>query len=114
MAGRPTPKPKASRLPKFVGTIAERQPALWRAYEALGKAAATAGPLTPREQRLVKLALAIGAGSEGSCHSHTRRALAERLSIDALEHVAFLAITSLGWSQAMRGLSWIGDVTRAK
>jgi hypothetical protein len=26
--------------------------------------------------------------------------------------VAFLAITTLGWPRAVRGLSWIRDVTR--
>ena len=31
---------------------------------------------------------------------------------EELEHVAFLAITTLGWPQAIRGLTWIRDVTR--
>jgi hypothetical protein len=26
--------------------------------------------------------------------------------------VAFLAITTLGWPQAIRGLTWVRDVTR--
>ena len=30
----------------------------------------------------------------------------------ALEHVALLVITTLGWSCAMKGLNWIGDVSR--
>lgn len=104
-------KSKPPALPHFAGGVAERHPDLWKAYQLLGKAASECGPLNAREQRLVKLALAIGAGSEGSCHSHTRRALAEKLPADALEHVALLAITSLGWAKAMRGLAWIEDVT---
>jgi alkylhydroperoxidase/carboxymuconolactone decarboxylase family protein YurZ len=68
--------------------------------------------LTEREQRLVNLALAIGGDSEGATHSHARRAVAEGLSGPELDHIAFLAITTLGWPQAIRGLSWIRDVTR--
>jgi hypothetical protein len=29
-----------------------------------------------------------------------------------LEHVALFAITTLGWPQAVKGLTWIRDVTR--
>lgn len=49
---------------------------------------------------------------QGATHSHSRRALAEGLSAEELEHVAFLAITTLGWPQAIRALTWIRDVTR--
>jgi alkylhydroperoxidase/carboxymuconolactone decarboxylase family protein YurZ len=68
--------------------------------------------LSEREQRLVNLALAIGGDSEGATHSHCRRALAEGLSPEDLEHLAFLGITTLGWPQAIRALTWIRDVTR--
>ena len=99
-------------LPGTAGTVARERPELWRAFQALGEATGKAGPLTEREQRLVNLALAIGAGSEGATHSHARRGTSEGLSAAALEHVAFLAITTLGWPQAIRGLTWVRDVTR--
>jgi alkylhydroperoxidase/carboxymuconolactone decarboxylase family protein YurZ len=99
-------------LPGTAGTVARERPELWRAFQALGEATGKAGPLTEREQRLVNLALAIGAGSEGAAHSHARRGTSEGLSAAALEHVAFLAITTLGWPQAIRGLTWVRDVTR--
>ena len=98
-------------LPGTAGKIAREKPELWRAFQALGAATGAAGPLTEREQRLVNLALAIGADSEGATHSHTRRGLADGLSAEELEHVAFLAITTLGWPKAVRGLTWIRDVT---
>ena len=100
-------------LPSFVGDVAARYPDIWRSYQALGEAAAASGPLTAREQRLVKIALAIGSGSEGATHSHARRARREGLDAAALGQIAMLAITSLGWSQAMRGLAWIEDVFAA-
>lgn len=99
------------KLPSFAGDVAERFPDIWEAYSALGDAAAASGPLTAREQRLVKLALAIGAGSEGATHSHARRGQKEGLDERSMQQVALLGITSLGWSQAMRGLAWIEDVT---
>ena len=70
-------------LPSRAGRIAEDHPDLWAAYAALGEAAAKAGPLSARERRLVKLALSVGAQSEGAVHSHTRRALAEVLGESA-------------------------------
>jgi alkylhydroperoxidase/carboxymuconolactone decarboxylase family protein YurZ len=98
-------------LPGAAGQIAREKPELWRAFQALGAAAGGAGPLTEREQRLVNLALAMGGDSEGATHSHARRGLADGLSPDDLDHVAFLAITTLGWPQAIRGLTWVRDVT---
>ncbi|MXZ01320.1 carboxymuconolactone decarboxylase family protein, partial [Candidatus Poribacteria bacterium] len=60
--------------------------------------------------RLVKLALAIGAKSEGAVNSHTRRALQEGITSAELQQVALLAVTSIGWSSSMAALSWIQDV----
>ena len=62
------------------GDLAEQLPDIWSAYAALGKARADAGPLSDREKRLVKLAMAIGANSEGAVHSHARRARSESIS----------------------------------
>lgn len=102
-----------AELPGTAGQVAKEKPELWRAFQALGAAAGAAGPLSGREQRLVNLALAIGGDSEGATHSHSRRALTEGLSPEDLEHVAFLAVTTLGWPQAIRGLTWVRDVTRS-
>ena len=99
-------------LPGTAGQVAREKPELWRAFQALGAATGASGPLSEREQRLVNLALAIGGDSEGATHSHARRGLADGLSAEELEHVAFLAITTLGWPQAIRGLTWNRDVTR--
>lgn len=99
-------------LPGAAGGVARDKPELWEAFQKLGAAAGEAGPLDERSRRLVNLALAIGADSEGATHSHSRRGLAEGLSREELEHVAYLAITTLGWPRAIRALTWIRDVTR--
>jgi alkylhydroperoxidase/carboxymuconolactone decarboxylase family protein YurZ len=98
-------------LPSAAGDIAKNHPELWKAYAALGKTAADAGPLDLRARRLVKLALAIGAGSEGAVHSHARRALDEGMTAAELKHAALLAITTIGFPRAIAALSWIEDVT---
>ena len=65
-----------------------------------------------RTCRLIHIAFSIASDSEGATHSHTRRALAEGVTADELDHVAYLAITTLGWPHAIRGLTWVQDVTR--
>jgi alkylhydroperoxidase/carboxymuconolactone decarboxylase family protein YurZ len=102
---------KAQDLPSGAGNIARNYPAVWEAYSALGKATAEAGPLDERTCRLVKLALALGVGSEGAVHSHTRRALEQGITKKEVKHVALLAIATLGLSQAVAGMTWIEDIT---
>ena len=101
-------------LPGAAGRVAEEKPEIWSALQALGEAAGEAGPLDARTRRLINLAYAIGADSEGATHSHTRRALKEKISAEELHHVAYLAITTLGWPHAIRGLTWVQDLTRVK
>lgn len=98
-------------LPSGAGEVAKAYPEVWRAYAALGKACSEAGPIDGRTARLVKLALAIGALSEGATHSHTRRALDEGITADELRQVALLAIPTLGFPQGVKALTWIEDVT---
>ena len=98
------------KLPDFLQGVIEEYPEVWKAYQSLGEACGTAGPLEPKTVRLVKLGLAIGAKSEGAVHSHVRRALREGITPEELQQVALLAVTSIGWSSAMAALSWIKDV----
>jgi len=98
-------------LPAAAGEVARHYPDVWQAYAALGAACAGAGPLQGQALRLVKLALAIGAASEGGVHSHCRRALAEGVPPEALKQVALLAIPTLGFPRAVAALTWVEDVT---
>ena len=100
----------AKALPGAAGDLAEQHPDIWAAYSALGKAASDSGPLNERERRLVKLALAIGANSEGAVHSHARRAKSEGIEKAALRQVALLAIGPLGLPRAVAAKTWVEDV----
>jgi alkylhydroperoxidase/carboxymuconolactone decarboxylase family protein YurZ len=97
-------------LPPVVQELAARYPEVWEAYNRLGHAVAESGPLDRRTERLVKLALAIGAGREGAVHSHARRALKIGVTPEELRQVALSAITTLGWSAAVAAYCWVNDV----
>jgi len=100
------------KYPDAYREFAERYPEVVAAYEALGQTAYAAGPLPPETQRLVKLALAIGAGLEGAVHSHTRRALEGGISADQVHQTVLLAVTTLGFPASMRAFTWVSDVIR--
>lgn len=90
--------------------MADRHPKVWQAYEKLGEAISKEGPLDAKTRRLVKLALSIGTVSEGAVHSLVRRAVAEGVKADELQHVMLLAIPTLGLPTAIKALTWIDDV----
>lgn len=96
--------------PSGAGHFARDWPAVWDRYTELGRAISEAGDLSARERRLVKLGMALGAGSEGAAHSHTRQAQGEGIAARDLRQVCLLAITTLGFPAAMAGLSWVNDI----
>lgn len=91
--------------------LQHEEPELVAAYERFAAEAHDAGPLSDRERRLVKLAIALASPSEGATHSHARQALASGMDVADLRHVAFLAATTIGFPAMMRALTWIMDVT---
>jgi alkylhydroperoxidase/carboxymuconolactone decarboxylase family protein YurZ len=104
----------AEQLPKAVNAFRDRHPDLWKAFNELGERCHKAGPLDEKSRRLVKLALSIGAGLEGATHSAARNALKSDISAEEMEHVAVLAITTLGLPAATRAITWIEDIVRSK
>lgn len=103
-----------SYLPDAYRSFADRFPEVHRANQALAEACYDAGPLDDRTARLVKLAIAVGAQSEGAVRSHARRALAEGIPVEEVRQVAVLALTTQGFPTTVAGLSWIDEVTGAE
>lgn len=101
----------ADDLPGAAGDLQRDYPDVWKSYADLGETTAACGPLSARERRLVKLALAIGAGSEGAVHSHMRRAEGDQVSRDDAMQVAMMSIGTLGFPRAVAAKTWIEDVT---
>lgn len=102
------------RLPESVERFEDSHPAVWEAFMKLGDECHKAGPLDEKTRRLVKIALAIGAGLEGGTHSAVRNAKSAGVTVDEMRHIAVLAITTLGFPAAMRGLSWIEDSSKPR
>lgn len=105
-----TSKTPKRGLPKRFVRFRNDHPQLAAALDALGTAAAGAGPLDQKSVELLRLAIAVGAQQEGGVHSHTRRALEAGASAEEIRHVALLAITGIGFPNAMAALSWVDDV----
>lgn len=103
-----------SKLPGRFLKFKENYPEIFQAYESLGKAASSAGPLSKKEAALVKLGIAAGAKMEGAVHSHTRRALEAGANPDEIRHVALLAVTTMGFPNMMAVLSWIDEILDSK
>ena len=101
---------KDETLPSVVDAFAKKHPAVWEAYNRLGDAVSQSGPLDAKTQRLIKRAIAVGAGHQGAVHSHTRRGLKAGLTPEELSHVAMLAISTVGWPRAFAAHCWIQDI----
>lgn len=91
----------------------DRFPTVATALDQLGRASEAAGPLDRRTQRLVKLGIAVGALAEGAVRSNVRKALGEGASIDDIQHVVTLAITTVGFPAAVAALGWVDEVLDA-
>ena len=102
-----------TKLPSFYTEFRSAHPKVTAAYESLGDATREAGPLSPAEAEIVKLALAAGARLEGAVHSHARRALEAGATPERLRHVPLLAITTLGFPAAMATRALVEDVLKA-
>jgi alkylhydroperoxidase/carboxymuconolactone decarboxylase family protein YurZ len=98
-----------AKVPAPVEAFRQDYDDVWQAFARLGERCHEAGPLDARTRRLVKLALAVGAGLEGATHSAVRNALAAGLTADEIKHVAVLGLTTVGFPSMMRALTWIGD-----
>ena len=106
--------PPPNKLPARYVDFQKRYPEVFRAFDALGAAAQEAGPLEGKTRALVKLALAVGGGSEGAVHSHTRRAVEAGCTPEEIRHLVVLSVTTLGFPAMMARMSWVEDVLKQK
>ena len=96
--------------PKTYRTLQKKHPELLRAVEALGEAARNAGPLDAKTSQLIQLAAAAAVRSEGSVHSHVRRALEAGAKPDEIRHALLLLTSTIGFPTVAAALTWAGDV----
>ncbi len=102
------------KLPNQYTSIQKRYKGLGRAVENVGKAAKAAGPLNKKIAELVQLAAATAIRSEGSVHSHVRRALAAGAKPEEIRHTVVLLTSTIGFPTVSAALSWLDDVLEKK
>ncbi len=101
-------------LPGIYQQFLERYPEVAEAQGALAKAIRERNPFDERTDRLIKLAVAVGAEAEGAVRSNARKALQHGASLDEVRAVALAAVTTCGFPTANAALGWIEEVAAAK
>jgi len=102
------------KLPNQYTDIRKRYKKLMKAVETLGKTAREAGLLNKKTSELVQLAAAAAIHSEGSVHSHTRRAVAAGAKPEEIRHTVILLTSTIGFPSVSAALSWVDDVLEKK
>ena len=101
-------------IPKRFTRFLEEYPDVGKAYEDLGVAVHTAGPLDAKTRALVKLSISVGAGLEGAAHSHIRKAIAVGVTVQEMRHAVLLALPTIGLPSMMAAMTWIDDIVETK
>lgn len=103
-----------TQTPKHFEKFQKDFPDVAKAYEELGKAVHSSGPLNDKTRALIKLAISTGAGLEGAVHSHTRKALQAGLSKEEIRQTVLLAMPTIGLPSTMAVMSWVDDILEKK
>jgi AhpD family alkylhydroperoxidase len=99
-----------TKLPSQYERIKKRFGKYFEALNKLGEAAGDAGPLDEKTGHLIQLAAAATVRSEGSVHSHARRALEAGATSDEIHHALLLITSTVGFPTVSAALSWVDDV----
>jgi AhpD family alkylhydroperoxidase len=81
-----------------------------RALEQLGESVRQEGPLDEKTSHLIQLAAAAAIRSEGSVHSHVRRALKAGAKPEEIYHAVILLTSTIGFPNTSAAMSWVHDV----
>lgn len=103
-----------SKFPEQYLSIRKRFKKFFTAADNLGKATRTAGPINAKTSHLIQLAAAAAIRSEGSVHSHTRRALDEGAKPDEIYHALILLTSIIGFPTVSAALSWADDIIQTR
>ena len=103
-----------SKLPNQYTSIGKKYKKYFTALNNLGKVARESGPLDEKTSQLVQLAAAASVRSEGSVHSHVRRALDAGAKPEELHHAVLVLTSTIGFPAVSAALSWIDDIVSGK
>jgi len=94
--------------------LTKRFPGVMSAIENLGSAVREEGPIDEKTSELIQLAAAAALQSEGSVHSHTRRAFQAGAAKDEIYHALLLLVSTIGFPRVSAAVSWAQDVLDKK
>jgi len=106
---RKTPSKPPAAHQQFV----RRFPRLGEAWDRVNEEGAD-GPLDARTQRLLKLAIAIGALREGAVHSGVRKARDAGATTAEMEQIVALAASTIGLPSTVAAWGWLREETAGK
>jgi len=98
------------KMPKNYMNIKEKYPDVTDAVEKLGSELKKAGPIDLKTSHLIQLAAAASIHSEGSVHSHTKRAIEAGATHDEIRHAIILLASTIGFPSVAMALSWANDI----
>lgn len=90
--------------------VARKYPELMATLKSLGETARSSGPVDEKTSHLIQVAAAAAVQSEGSVHSHTKRALAAGASGEEIEHAILMLVSVIGFPRTAAALSWVYDI----
>ena len=96
-------------IPEWYNFLKEKFPQYMEAVENLGEAVTKAGPLDERSIQLIKLGAAAAIRSEGSVHSHVRRALENGAVKEEIYHTLISLTSTIGFPNVAAALNWTDD-----
>ncbi|MBZ9570568.1 carboxymuconolactone decarboxylase family protein [Methanobrevibacter sp. TMH8] len=96
-------------LPKQYVSIRERFKEYGDALEELGKATKE-GPIDEKTAHLIQLGASAAIRSEGSVHSHTRRALEAGATEEEIYHALISVTSTIGFPSVAAAISWADDI----
>jgi 4-carboxymuconolactone decarboxylase len=105
---------KHDRMPGWYLHTKEKYPQFAKALENLGETVRKEGPLDEKTSHLIQLAAAAAIRSEGSVHSHARRALQAGATMEEIHHALLLLTSTIGFPSTSAALSWVYDFISEK
>jgi 4-carboxymuconolactone decarboxylase len=101
-------------LPDHYSKLRARFKEYFAALDDLGEKSKRTGPLDEKTINLIQLAAAAAVRSEGSVHSHSRRALLAGATEEELYQALLITTSTIGFPTVSAAISWMEDVLQNK
>jgi 4-carboxymuconolactone decarboxylase len=103
----------ASKPPAAHEAFVRRFPRLGQAWDLVNDEGGR-GPLDAKTQRLIKLAIAVGALREGAVHSGVRKARDAGASLAEIEQLVALGASTIGFPATVAVWTWVHGTSSEK